>query len=660
MHSYYGASIDAFLEASPQQVLGEIVAAAHFAVEIPQREAWQQEIDILQAVLGPYRSRGNVYFEFAVPRLGKRIDTVVLLDQVVFVLEFKVGEARFHRSALEQVWDYALDLKNFHETSRHRRIVPVLVATRAPDTYLAFSSGTHADGVFEPVRTNADGLSVIFAETTKYAATPIQTSEPWEHGRYNPTPTIVEAATALYANHGVQEITRSDAGAINLQRTSAAIAGVIALAKATPQKAICLVTGVPGAGKTLVGLDIATKYAEEGQLHSVLLSGNGPLVAVLREALARDKVAREQEAGRKLTKKEARAPVQAFIQNVHHFRDAYLKDPRAPVDHIAVFDEAQRAWNKHQTAKFMQQKRGYKDFEMSEPEYLISCLDRHDDWAVIVCLVGGGQEINTGEAGISEWITAVKSRFPHWHVHISPHLHDSEYASGEALRSLETHSNVVLDPDLHLAVSMRSFRAENVSALVKCLLDLDLPGARDNLARLNAQYPIVITRDLARAKAWVRAQARGSERYGVVVSSSAERLKPHAIDVRAPMDPSHWFLHDKDDVRSSYYLEDVATEFHVQGLELDWTCVVWDGDLRLTGNGWGHFSFAGSRWQRVNAADRKMYLKNAYRVLLTRARQGMVIVVPDGDSCDPTRSPAYYDETFAYLSNIGFAVLGAP
>ncbi|MCM2312911.1 MAG: DUF2075 domain-containing protein, partial [Steroidobacteraceae bacterium] len=455
-------------------------------------------------------------------------------------------------------------------------------------------------------------------------------------------------------------ITRSDAGAVNLQRTSAAIAGVIASAKATPQKAICFVTGVPGAGKTLVGLDIATKYAEEGQLHSVLLSGNGPLVAVLREALARDKVTREQEAGRKITKKEARAPVQAFIQNVHHFRDAYLKDPRAPIDHIAVFDEAQRAWNKHQTAKFMQQKRGHKDFQMSEPEYLISCLDRHEDWAVIVCLVGGGQEINTGEAGIGEWISAVTSRFPHWHVHISPHLHDSEYGSGEALRALEAHSNVVLDPDLHLAVSMRSFRAENVSALVKCLLDVDLPGARDNLARLNAQYPIVITRDLARARAWVRAQARGSERYGVVVSSSAERLRPHAINVRAPMDPIHWFLHDKEDVRSSYYLEDVATEFHVQGLELDWTCVVWDGDLRLAGNDWGHFSFAGSRWQRVNAADRKMYLKNAYRVLLTRARQGMVIVVPEGDSCDPTRSPAHYDETFGYLSNIGFPVLGAP
>jgi hypothetical protein len=294
---------------------------------------------------------------------------------------------------------------------------------------------------------------------------------------------------------------------------------------------------------------------------------------------------------------------------------------------------------------------------MSEPEYLISCLDRHQDWAVVVCLVGGGQEINTGEAGISEWITAVKDRFPHWHVYISPHLHDTEYGSGEALRALEAHSNVVLDPELHLAVSMRSFRAENVSSLVKCLLDMDVAAARDHLLKLNAQYPIVVARDLARAKEWLRTQARGSERYGVVVSSSAERLKPHAIDVRSPMDPIHWFLHDKTDVRSSYYLEDVATEFHVQGLELDWTCVVWDADLRHSSDGWKHFSFVGTRWNRVNALERQVYLKNAYRVLLTRARQGMAIVIPEGDAADPTRSPDFYDCTFRYLREIGIPLL---
>jgi hypothetical protein len=657
MHAYYGATIDVFLASSAQHVLGEVVGGAHFDVDLAQREAWQREILILKSALSDHPGRGSVFFEFSVPRLGKRIDAVVLLDDVILVLEFKVGESKFHRHALDQVWDYALDLKNFHETSRDRRIVPALVATDAPDSYVTIENSAREDGVFEPVRINANQLPTLFATALRHAVVHPRASEPWADGRYNPTPTIVEAARALYSKHGVEAITRSDAGAVNLQRTSTAIARVIAAAREQRQKAICFVTGVPGAGKTLVGLDIATKYAEKGQLHSVFLSGNGPLVSVLREALARDKVARELELGQKVTKKEALAPVQAFIQNVHHFRDAYLKDDRPPVDHIAVFDEAQRAWNRHQTAKFMQQKRGHKEFQMSEPEYLISCLDRHEDWAVVVCLVGGGQEINTGEAGISEWINAVRHLFGHWHVHISPHLHDAEYGSGEALRALDAHAHVVLDPELHLAVSMRSFRAENVSALVKCLLDMDVAAARDHMQKVNEQYPIVITRDLARAKAWVRSQARGTERYGVVASSSAERLKPHAIDVRSPMDPIHWFLHDKEDVRSSYYLEDVATEFHVQGLELDWTCVVWDADLRHTREGWRHFSFVGTRWNRVNASERQAYLKNAYRVLLTRARQGMAIVVPEGDRADPTRSPEFYDSTFQYLREIGLAVL---
>jgi hypothetical protein len=353
MHSYYGAAIEQFLDDSPEHVLGAIVAGAHFAVDLNQRNAWREQIQLLRNALGAHRGRGHVYFEFAVPRLGKRIDTVVLLVDVVFVLEFKVGEERFQRHALDQVWDYALDLKNFHETSRHRRIVPVLVATSAPENYLAFEESAHEDGVLEPVRASANQLSDVLADASKHAPPTIFASEPWHQGRYNPSPTIVEAATALYSKHGVEEITRSDAGAVNLQRTSAAIARVIANAREQRKKAICFVTGVPGAGKTLVGLDIATKYAEKGQLHSVFLSGNGPLVSVLREALARDKVAREKEAGRKVTKKEALAPVQAFLQNVHHFRDAYLKDDRPPVDHIAVFDEAQRAWNRQQTAKFM-------------------------------------------------------------------------------------------------------------------------------------------------------------------------------------------------------------------------------------------------------------------------------------------------------------------
>lgn len=657
MQAYYGASISEFLRASHQHIIGEVALASHFADKDAQKAAWRTQIEILQDVLKPYEGRGQVFFEFAVPRLGKRIDVVVLLDDVLFVLEFKVGESSFPAYAVDQVWDYALDLKNFHETSRARQIIPILVATEAPISYITFRQSSRGDSVFEPVRAGARQLSQVLEEGRVHAPTGPVASEPWEMGRYNPTPTIVEAAKALYSKHRVEEITRSDAGAINLQRTSDQVAQVIASARHHKTKAICFVTGVPGAGKTLVGLDIATRYAEEGQLHSVFLSGNGPLVAVLREALARDKIAREAELGNRLTKKAALAPVQAFIQNVHHFRDAYLKDARPPSDHIAVFDEAQRAWTKEKAADFMKRKRGRADFKMSEPEYLISCLDRHPDWAVVVCLVGGGQEINTGEGGIAEWIAALKERFPEWQVHISPHLHDAEYGAGAALEALEGRANVVLAPDLHLAVSMRSFRAEHVSSLVKRVLDLDTTAARQDLERLNGKYPIMLTRKLADAKGWMREQARGNERYGVVVSSQAQRLKPHAIDVRSPMDPIHWFLHDKTDVRSSYYLEDVATEFHVQGLELDWTCVVWDADFRHSPAGWQHFSFVGTRWNRVRAQQRQTYLKNAYRVLLTRARQGMVVVVPEGDASDPTRSPEYYDGTYAYLKGMGIPSL---
>jgi hypothetical protein len=322
-----------------------------------------------------------------------------------------------------------------------------------------------------------------------------------------------------------------------------------------------------------------------------------------------------------------------------------------------LFDEAQRAWNKEQTAAFMQRKKGFANFAMSEPAYLVSCMDRHADWAVIVCLVGGGQEINTGEAGIGEWLRAVRSDFPHWHVHLSPHLTDSEYAAGDALGLLAGHAHVQTHESLHLSVSMRSFRAEHVSAWVKAVLDIDRAAAASSFASIRDRYPVVLTRDLAKAKAWLRERARGNERYGLVVSSQAQRLKPHAIDVRVDIDPVHWFLHPREDVRSSYFLEDAATEFHVQGLELDWACVVWDGDYRYSAGGWQHWSFRGTRWQRINKDDRKAYLKNAYRVLLTRARQGMVVVVPAGDEADPTRSPGMYDATFEYLRELGVPVL---
>jgi hypothetical protein len=453
-------------------------------------------------------------------------------------------------------------------------------------------------------------------------------------------------------------LARYDAGARNLRLTSSRIEELVDEARAGGRKILCFVTGVPGAGKTLVGLNVATRRRDATQpTHAVFLSGNGPLVAVLREALTRDELARMRDRGFRPRKGEIAESVKAFIQNVHHFRDDVLVDPAPPPEHVAVLDEAQRAWTLHQTASFMQRKKGRADFSQSEPEFLISSLDRHEDWAAIICLVGGGQEINVGEAGIGAWIEAVSTKFPHWHVYISPRLTDSEFAAGEALAAVRRRPRTFFDDRLHIAVSMRSFRAENVSSFVKALLDCDVENAQRAYAQVSDRYPIAVTRDLHSGKRWVRDRARGTEQYGLVASSKAHRLKPDAIDIRVSVNPIHWFLNEKEDTRSSYYLEDAATEFQVQGLELDWTCVAWDGDLRLSDAGWSYHRFRGDRWCRIANAENRRYLRNAYRILLTRARQGMVIYVPPGDPSDPTRSPRFYDSTYRYLTEVGIPEL---
>ena len=651
--AYYSDGINNFLEDSVEELIGKISLGNEFALEQTQRDAWVEEINILKAVLTGYE--GKVYFEYSIPRMGERIDVLLIISQIIFVLEFKIGETQYKSHSIDQVTDYALDLKNFHETSHDKFISPILIATKASDTLSLLDITPQEDKVLVPIKTNAAMLNVVIENVLQYVDGDQIDIDKWELGRYQPTPTIVEAAMALYNNHSVENITRSDATAINLSETSDAISEIIRSSKNRSRKSICFVTGVPGAGKTLVGLNIATKHINKtNDLYSVFLSGNGPLVAILREALTRDKVYRERRLGNRITKGEVFSEVKMFIQNVHNFRDEYISDKSAPIEHVALFDEAQRAWNKEHSYNFMRRRQRELNFNQSEPEFLISCLDRHNDWAVIVCLVGGGQEIHTGEAGISEWIYSLETKFLDWDVYISPKLTDSEYGAGEVLEKLKTRENVNYDDSLHLAVSMRSFRSEKVSLLVKQILDLNIDEARETFKKINQKYPIVITRDMKSAKQWLKTHARGSERYGIVVSSQAERLKPQCIFVKSPMNPIHWFLNGKEDTRSSYYLEDVATEFHIQGLELDWVCVTWDADFRYSGNNWQHFSFRGKKWQKIRKPERKNYLKNAYRVLLTRARQGMVIVVPNGNQEDHTRLPKFYDPTFEYLKEVGF------
>lgn len=672
---FYQNNIIHFLAESEDTILGTLARNNSFDLVDLQRNAWLYEIRFLKELLHN-ESSGQIIFEYSIPRLGRRIDVTLLLHGIVFVLEFKVGAEEYYRQDLEQVWDYALDLKNFHEASRNLTIVPILVATNAPDASGNREISQYDDHVFEPILSNAENLPQLIVQIVQGYAQEIDLSR-WAFSRYMPTPTIIQAASALYLHHSVADITKTEASGENLQRTCEFVMNVIDHSRAMKEKSICFITGVPGAGKTLVGLNIAVRQFEKKDL-AVYLSGNQPLVSVLSEALARDRKRQEEERnpGVHYHLTEARRNVKSFIQIVHHYRDATLSKLKRPiangvleidptkvdrhkddgyseVEHVAIFDEAQRAWTRTHLANWLNRKKGIAEFPMSEPEFLIWSLNLREDWAVIVCLVGGGQEINTGEAGICEWLRALNTRFPNWNVFISDQLTGKEYAEGELEDLLQSNDHVQWSKNLHLAVSMRSFRAEQLSNFVHYVLEGNLCQAQALLATLKGKYPIVITRSLNAAKDWLRKQKRGTERYGMVVSSQAQRLRPLAIDVRCKPDTIHWFLDDITDIRSSLFLEDAASEFDVQGLELDWSCLVWDGDFRWNGSGWNNFSFTGNRWQSIRSEERKNYQINAYRVLLTRARQGMVICVPEGDPEDATRLPEFYDNTYEYLKQIG-------
>ena len=695
---FYKSTIHTFLNDSFDSIFGALSRKDEGNTVGDQKDAWSEEIVTMKEVLQPWKDEnGEIIFEYSIPRLGKRIDVVVLLRGIVFAVEFKAGQDAYLRADMEQVLDYALDLKNFHAESHNRTIVPILVATQADVfthilRYSPYSDKVYNDKVYDPLFTNAENLGKLIAEVLDREQTqPSSLNEfsNWAISRYEPTPTIIEAASALYHSHSVKEITRSGADGAALEETTQFVLDVISRSKERGEKSICFVTGVPGAGKTLVGLNVAIQQsikaenAPEGDRNlAVYLSGNGPLVKVLTAALAKDKQKRERDNGNKCNITDAKREVSQFIQIIHRYRSNMIAKVKLPitdgkleidetksvshitaghgeVEHVAIFDEAQRSWDLEHLASWLARggsRGGMKkipDFPMSEAEFLIWSLDLRKDWAVIVCLVGGGQEINTGEAGIGEWIRAVNETFPNWKVYISNHLTDKEYAEGNVAELVSHNPNVKQVDKLHLAVSMRSFKAKNLSDFVHHVLDRNIDKAKSLYQTFKNEYPIVLTRDINKAKAWLENKARGSERYGLVVSSQAYRLKPLAIDVRLQPDVESWFLADKMDVRSSLFLEDAATEFDIQGLEVDWTCLVWDGDFRYTPDGWDHNAFKGSKWQKIRKTEAQSYQLNAYRVLMTRARQGMIICVPEGKAEDHTRQPEFYDGTYEYLKSIG-------
>ena len=697
----YKSDFQSFIEADPYSVLGRIHDAFHGQALTTTDEAWLGEIKLLQKVLLPWKEEeAEIIFEYDIPRLGKRIDVVLLLRGMIFCLEFKVGQKDALQVDVEQVMDYALDLKNFHRYSHDRIIVPILIPTKHTSSSSSFTPSIYSDSIFNPLITGASGLQSLIQEVLQHADANIPgTIKDWIISPYTPTPTIIEAARSLYENHSVEDITRHEADKVTTDATIAYILEVINQSKRKGEKSICFVTGVPGAGKTLVGLDVAVKqsYQDDGTFNeddgAVYLSGNGPLVAVLTEALARDnyKKSRDKGDGKKLS--ESRREVSKFIQIIHRYRDNMLAKIKNPVvngeleidpekavklqqsgygevEHVAIFDEAQRAWTHKRIANYLKRGGTYgnklkvANFPLSEAAFLIWSLDQREDWATIVCLIGGGQEINTGEAGISEWITALNKRFPHWNVYISDKLTEPEYAEGKVNELLEHNPNVVFSDKLHLGVSLRSFRAERLSSFVHSLLSFNPDTTELYKDVVSHGYPIVLTRSMDKAREWLRQQARGTQQTGILISKVSARFKPLAVHVLPQSEDNavHWFLEDKTDVRSSNYLEEAATEIQVQGLEVDFACVLWDADMRYDNEKWTFWKFNGkTQWTPEKNLETQKYMLNAYRVLLTRARQGMVICIPEGNARttpegfpeDPTRQPSFYDSTYGYFKSIG-------
>lgn len=650
--AYYYNGIPEFIHDDARSIIGQLVEHS-FAVEKEQTNAWENQVSELQNRLAKCNMEGDIIFEYDIIRLGKRIDVILLIRHMVFSLEFKNGKNIFTAQDAQQAEDYAIDIKNFHKESEDLYVCPILIATDAPKYHKPQSSACYPDKQIYLQRENIETLIPKVDKISKlYGDDGEINFEKWFNSPYYPTPTIIAAAVEAYSSHDLSEIAQSEAGQDNINACEAKINEITAYAEQNKKKCVCFVTGVPGAGKTLVGLDVVAKNLGRGAGSlSVYLSGNGPLVEVLREALKRS-----VKAQKKLNR-ETQTAINALIQSSYAFKKDNASHSRPTAENILIFDEAQRVWNEQKMAR----KHDDPAMAVSEPYLLFSIMDRHQDWAVMICLVGLGQDIYDGEVGINEWFRCGIQDFKEWELYYSP-----EIFSQVEDKNIDSAMIVGCDRchpvnELHLRTSIRSFRADKQCQFVDFLLDNKPEQTKKIYETISEKYPVYITRDYDKAKKWAKAQVRGSQRCGVLACSSAQRLKPEGIYVPTDIDVKNWFLAPSDDLRSSNMMEVVASEFKVQGLEIDWAVVCWDADLRRTKDekDWEYYSFRGTKWYKRNKSEQKRYLLNSYRVLLTRARQGMVIFVPEGvdPEVDPTRDSAYYDKIYGYLRSCGIKVI---
>lgn len=671
--AYYCNSIPGFINENSTSIVGQLV---HHSFEIgkDQANAWENQIRELQKRLESCGMEGDIIFEYDIVRLGKRIDVILLIRHMVFSLEFKNGKEIFTAQDAQQAEDYAIDIKNFHKESEDLYVCPILIATDAAPYPKVQSCDCYPDKQVHLQRENIETLIPKITEISSLYGNDGEIDfEKWFNSPYYPTPTIIAAAVEAYSSHNLSEIAQSEAGQDDIDGCEAKIYEVIDYARSCKKKCVCFVTGVPGAGKTLVGLDVVAKSLDGGaDSLSVYLSGNGPLVEVLREALKKSVAAKDKELEEqwrrakkdavngsvppkpeKLFNRNTQVAINTLIQSSFSFKKDNASHKRPTAENILIFDEAQRVWNQEKMAR----KHDDPLMAVSEPHLLFSIMDRHQDWAVMICLVGLGQDIYDGEVGINEWFRCGVEDFLEWELYYSPAIFSQVEDKNIDKDMIIGCSRCHQIPELHLKTSIRSFRADKQCQFVDSLLDNDPKRTAEVYKMISKKYPVYVTRDYEQAKKWARKQVRGSQRCGVLACSSAQRLKPYGIYVQTDIDVKNWFLAPSDDLRSSNMLEVVASEFKVQGLEIDWAIVCWDADLRRSKNGkeWEHYTFRGTKWNKRNKSEQKRYLVNSYRVLLTRARQGMVIFVPSGvdPEEDPTRDIAFYDGIYSYLLSCG-------
>lgn len=676
--AYYSKSIVDFRSDAKEVIFSKLCGDRQFPTNSMTKKSWDEEIDILKGQL-PADIEGRILLEYNIPRMGHRVDAVLLTGGIVILIEFKiVKDAISPSEAKRQVLDYGLDLADFHSATHDRKIVTIAaIKGYATDPRIALdivSAVKFPDGsnVADPIAIGTDDLCATLSAIHEAFDEPAFDYDGWGDADYKPSPSIIEYERELYKNHNVEDITRRGAGDTDLLATTKAVQDIVDDCRKTNRKSLVFVAGVPGAGKTLIGLNLSNALGAEG----IFLSGNGPLVTVLKTALVRDRISQEEEELRQEDERRnksrgsrARRGVKALVQDAYEFRNDVIisgENPpglkRSP-EHVIIFDEAQRAWDRDAVESYMEDKKGVLGVKMSEPELIMKSLDQHEDWCVMVCLVGGGQDIHTGETGLVEWIETVKNKFRSWSIYTSDKLNSRQYIKDKKWEELVDGVGIKYVKALYLSASMRSFKNENVSKLINTVLEgsaTEVSAVYDD--HLRAEYPIVVSRDLDEARKWVRARSRGSQRCGLLVHSLAGRMEAFGVYYdKNRIQVADWFINGPEDVRSSYRMEVPASEFETQGLEVEYAVVCWDADLRRGNGGWVPYTFGISQrgeapdWTRMDYNGREdeksrvVHLINSYRVLLTRARQGMVIYVPKGIADDPTVNPDWYNSIYNYL-----------